>query len=375
MKKFLVPLFFALLLSCSSKGFESDIAASAQKEVDCFDAAGEYEKINQNLCEEIGGSTTRPPSVEVSSSSYEELSSSSDEEFSSSSEEETGSSSSRARSSSSSRPNSSSSSIAVSGSSSSNSISSSSSIEASSSSDEEIGSSSSVETSSSSVVISISSSSSGDLGPAKLSGCSTTSFPYYVARGATNQEDLTNLISLEGNPYGCSVTYTLTSGSSYANISSGSSFITFTASASSTARSLTIQASLACEEGIPVITPLTRPCPITVVIAERFKKIETCPEPNNPRTQIGTGTTTVEITCLKNDGNPAENFGCDCPGKDTPTETSWNATNVFKINGVNAQQWGGCWADAPIPAADAAKAIKRVLIESNTNREVGCVAH
>lgn len=256
MKKFFVPLFFFLLLSCSSEDFKSDIAASAQKDVDCYvivEGQCRYQQISKNLCDEIGVLKEQCP--EVSSSSSED-------EFGSSSSRTNRSSSSRASSSSfgsSSAGNSSSSSV-VSGSSSSAGISSSSvavisssSVEVSSSSSVAISSSSSVEVSSSSgvevgssssvVVVSsssVGSSSSISLGAPDIDVTALcASFPYYVAR--TKKENVSNLFSLSGNIAGCgSISY---SPASIANDSI--SFASYSVS-SNAEKDLTITASIKC---------------------------------------------------------------------------------------------------------------------------------
>jgi len=95
MKKFFVLLCFLLLfLSCTNDGFESDIAASAQKRDYCRIVIGAdttcYTKLSTELCKELGGESKlcRPPSEEIvisSSSEVEYLSSSSEEDISSSS--------------------------------------------------------------------------------------------------------------------------------------------------------------------------------------------------------------------------------------------------------------------------------------------------
>jgi len=375
MKKFLVPLFLVLFFSCSNDGFESDKAASAQKDVGCWiiQVRGEnqckiYVKISENLCIP----KAQEDDWEICPDEFSSSSSEDEAESSSSSS----SSSSRARSSSSSLVSSSSSVVSSSSAGSSSSslasssssavvISSSSSLASSSSSvvvsSSSAGSSSSSLVSSSSSVVVVSSSSVGvsssSLGPAKLSKCPSFPNPYYVAK--TNPEDLTTWISLEGDPTGCSVSYTLTSGSSYASLSSsgGNTFINFTGSASSTQRQLTVKASLLCEDDPDL--DMSRSCPITVVIADKFKEIKTC---DDPRTQIGPGKTTVEISvCTKS------NFGCDCKDGD------WNnSTNMFTINGVRGQG-NGCWATAPIPPELASKPVKRVLIDYT--KEIGCVIH
>jgi len=178
-----------------------------------------------------------------------------------------------------------------------------------------------------------------------------------VARG--NPEDLTNLISLEGDPTGCSITYSVIG--SGANISSGSSFINFTASASSTERSFTIRATLQCEDDPDL--DMSRTCqPVKVVIADKFAEIKTC---DDPRVQIGPGRTAVEISEC-----PKSNVGCDCK------DGNWNnSTNMFTLNGVKgvSEGEGNCWATAPIPADLVSKPVKRVLIEYN--KEIGCVVH
>jgi hypothetical protein len=126
--KFLLFILLLLLFACSNDGFDSRVAASAQKNISCYIVSkNKCSTISEKLCGEIGGKeVTTCPSEEPESSSSTENSSSS-EEVSSSSSGETSSSSS-------------------------DEVSSSSGGETSSSSGDEVSSSSGVETSSSSVI-------------------------------------------------------------------------------------------------------------------------------------------------------------------------------------------------------------------------------
>jgi len=169
------------------------------------------------------------------------------------------------------------------------------------------------------------------------------------------KEDIKSLIPSNG----CGdVTYTIQSGSTYASIT-GDEISFDKAIANATAkRTITIRAS-ASQCG-------TKDCSIEVVIADKFAKIETC---HNPRVPVGPSITAVEVTCVNDDSTPAKTFGCDCP---SGNGNDWSTTNMFSLNGIKASG-SGCWAIAPIPAADANKEIKRVLIEYN--KEIGCVAY
>ena len=152
--KFLLLILSLLLFACSNDGFESQVAASSQKNVFCR-IADKCSKISKKLCDEIGDEVEtcelEEPnySSEVSSSSSDEVSSSSDDEASSSSGDEVSSSSDDEASSSSGDEVSSSSGDEVS-SSSGDEVSSSSGDEVSSSSGDEVSSSSGDEVSSSS---------------------------------------------------------------------------------------------------------------------------------------------------------------------------------------------------------------------------------
>jgi len=367
MKKFFVPLFLVLLFSCSNEGFKSDIAADSQKREYC--KIGEYSKeISKTLCEEVGGETGFRPPSEISSSSDEDVSSSSGGTISSSSRNNTNASSSSVGALSSSSRN-------TSSSSSHNTASSSSGDDVSSSSDDDDVSSSSggALSSSSNGAISSSSSvgissSSSSLPSPSLGDCST-SFPSYVAK-APQKESLSDLVPVENNYDRCVVTYSVSStggGSNVASISGDE--ISFTTNGSSSgARTINIAARATCTG---FSTPFTKTCPIQIeVIADKFAKIETC---DNPRIDVGPGSTVVEITCVKESG-PASHFGCDKPAG----SSDFGPSNVFTLNkvkaGPNTTSWQSSWADIAIPAALAAKENKRVLIEYNGGT-MGCVAY
>jgi hypothetical protein len=184
------------------------------------------------------------------------------------------------------------------------------------------------------------------------------------------EESINDLVPVINDYNRCNVTYTLSSSSGGppgggSNPTISASSISFAAvSASSTPRNITINARAQCEG---IATPLTKSCTISVVVAEKFAKIEKC---HDPRVSVGPGTTVVEITCVNGEPpattTPASTFGCDCSGGD------WSNDNIFTLNGNRAAP-SGCWAIAPIPPADASKEIKRVLI--NYTREIGCVAY
>jgi len=275
MKKFLVPLFLILLLSCSNEGFKSDIAASAQKNATCFFPDGRCLEISESLCTDIGG-TLGKCTQSSSSSNVDDVSSSSGVDDVSSSSVASGvSSSSRGGRSSSSGGDAVSSSSADATTSSSSgdiTVSSSSSVAGGVSSSAEGG-----DASSSSVVVSVSSSSGGTVSsssslvvsssssaPPSLGACSA--FPYYVTK--TKKEYIKNLVPSNG----CgNVTYSLTgSGSGNNGISITGDTISFAnASASSSKRNLTIRATASSQ-------CVNKDCPIEVVITDAAYKDAKC---------------------------------------------------------------------------------------------------
>lgn len=376
MKKSLILLFFLLLLGCTNS-IDAEKAFSSQKEVWCYIKDGVCKKINESLCADIGDSVEADDERCNSSSSDEEISSSSEDgDDGSSSSIVINSSSSRAAGSSSSRAVSSSS--AGSGSSSSRAVSSSSDEEISSSSEDEDGSSSSIGTlsSSSSTVGSSSSvsssssvavSSSSSLVAPSLGACSAT-FPSYVSKA--KKEYLGDLISVVNDHERCgNVVYTLAGGGNPNNMPSisGDSINFANYPSSSATRTLNITANVTC----PGFTIPAKTCSVSIeVVADKFAKIETC---DNPRVPVGPGATVVEITCLKEDGSPAKEFGCDKPSG----SNDFGPNNVFTLNkvkaGPNTTNWQSGWASVAIPAAIAAKESKRVLIEYNGG-QMGCVA-
>lgn len=266
MKKFFVPLFLFLLLGCSTEGFESTIAADAQKKGDCFvEATGIcYKNISKNSCEEIGG-ISRVCAVEGDSSSSE------DDESSSSVFVVLPSSSSEFVI----LPSSSSVPIVLPSSSSVPIVLPSSSsvfvVLPSSSSDLVVLPSSSsefiIEPSSSSVlVVEPSSSSSSSLGQPDINVVTELceSFPYYVAR--TKKEYVKNLFSLEGNTTGCgSISYSPNS------ISNDSISFTIYSANSSIERSIDITASIKCGS-----KTYSAECSIKVVVAADSLKEVRC---------------------------------------------------------------------------------------------------
>jgi len=338
MKKFLVPLFFFLFLSCSNEDFESKIAASVQKRSYCNIKNKCVEDISESVCAELGEVINLTRCTELNGN------------LSSSSDNSSSSSSSAINSSSSYASSSSSSTIS---SSSNQTVSSSSSGGSSSSS---IGNSSSSISSSSSSAISSSSS-------FKFKEeCSP--FPYdYVSKD--KKEYIKDLASLEGDPAECVITYQVRATNGVSASISGDS-ISFL-SASSTKQVLLIAASAQCGT-----TTVYKPsdCKIEVVVAEKFAEAKLCDDEDR-HTRLSPGTTTVEVSCVKGEG-PAKFFGCDSPSGEV-----WNADNVYTLNGIPANQWGHGWADAPIPDDLAKNEVKRILIDysNSDNKEVGCTAH
>jgi len=340
MKKFLVPLFFLLLISCSSDGFDSQIAASSQKDVYCL-VKDKCVLISKSLCSEIGFENCKPIS-ESSSSGDDEISSSSvDVDVSSSSGEYLVSSSSFVVSSSSGGG-----------------------VGGSSSSIDDVGSSSSVivEVSSSSVLdVSSSSSevvSSSSLAPPTLSECS--SFPYYVAK--TKKEYIGDLVHVENDFDRCEkVTYELTLPSNSISITDDSDSISFAGVSSSSSRTLNIRASVKCGT-----QTLTKNCQnINVVVADKFAEMNSCVNGEADKISIGSGTTTVEIKCVNSSGGPVTKIGCD-----NKQGNFTHPDDVFTLNNVKATVPGSGtsgWAEAEIPEDSK----QRVII--SYNKEMKCI--
>jgi len=343
MKKSLVLLFFFLFLSCSNDSFDSQIAATAQKTVYCQVEGKGCIKISKSLCAEIGGTEkcTTPSDGSSSSEEISDMSSSSGNAVSSSS---VGNSSSI----------SSSSNATVKSSSSAGTVSSSSTIVdvSSSSSNDSVSSSSSADISSSS-----------SLTPPTLSDCS--SFPYYVAK--TKKEYIGDLVTLEGNTNGCEkITYTL-SGSSSISITGDS--ISFTSASSvpssSSERSLTIKASVSCGG----TQPLTKDCPIKVVVADKFAEMKSCVSGEADKISIGSGSTIFEVSCVNSSGSPVTKIGCD-----NKQGNFTHPDDVFTLNNIKATVPGGGtsgWAEIAIPGDIANNNIKRVMIIYN--KEMKCI--
>jgi len=368
MKKSLVPLFFLLLLGCSSDDFKSEIAASAQKDVDCWvihedDNRCHLKRISQNLCVEIGGIPKEECPEDVISSSSEDVSSSSSAGnlvgssssslvgssssdlvissssnlVGSSSSSLVGSSSSNLVGSSSSSDVSSSSVVAgssssvVAGSSSSISSSGSSSSRVSSSS---VGSSSSVASSSSAV----SSSSSASQPAPTWTGCN---IPSYVGRN----EPIANLkfISIENNNGRCgAITYKLNgTGSNVTTLNYASNQI-------GTNQTLNITASTTCSGGI---TLNSKPCSESVTVADYVKFSDT------DDTYLKAGKTIVDV------GVSATLFGCQARDN-TESPNPFEGKTSFILDGktvsVTDNTW---WVKTEITG-------NRMLFESN-NENVG----
>jgi len=350
MKKSLVPLFFVLLLSCSSDDFDSEKAASAQKDVPCTIKVEDKDtcvRISKKLCLEIGGTTPCPivnnPSGD-SSSSDDDVSSSSEDVVSSSSVDDVSSSSSRnsSRSSSSNAVVSSSSADVVS-SSSEDVISSSSSVDAvSSSSADAVSSSSSAVNQSSSSAGASSSSSSESLPPA----WSECNIPPTVGRN----EPIANLkfISIVNNNGRCSgtITYRLNSASSNATN------LNYSSSAIGTTSTLNITASVTCSSGI-TLSPKTCSKQVTVADYVKFSEVST-------DVFLKSGKTIVDIG-----GVPANMFGCQARDNSTnPSPNPFDGKTSFILDGktvsVTDDRW---WVKTAITG-------NRMLFESN-NANVG----
>jgi len=307
MKKFLVPLFFLLLINCSSDGFDSQIAAGAQKNVWC-QVKGNCVEISKSLCNEIGveigiekcnltgNSSSSSDEEEVSSSSLaDDMSSSSGDEviISSSSSLALGVSSS-----------SSSSVVDIGGSSSSIFVG-----DVSSSSSEAVSSSS--------------------LAPPTLSECSP--FPYYVAK--TKKEYIGDLVHVENDFDRCEkIKYTL-SGSSSITIPAApnDTIINFVSASSvpssSSERSLTIKASVQC--GTQTIT---KDCPIKVVVADNYQDSVFCSGGGEFANLTISKTTVFEYRC--NTSKPDYYIKCTDPSE---------ATFKLSVKGLadKNSEWGG----------------------------------
>ncbi len=336
MKKFFVPLFFALLFSCSTEDFKSEIAASAQKDVDCWviiENECKFRQISKSLCDEIGIPKSECP-AEVSSSSEEEISSSSRNAASSSSRN-AGSSSSRAGSSSSGG-----------------------SVVSSSSDDEEVSSSSGGGAVSSSSVVNLSSSSGGGVSSSSVVVVSSSSseppaeptwsecnIPQYVGRN----EPIANLkfISIVNNN-GCVITYKLGSSNSNAtNLNYGSSAV-------GTNQTLNITASATCTGGI-TLSPNPKSCSKTVTVADYVKIIEM-----RESAILKSGRTVVDILEAP---AAATMFGCQARDP-SGSENTFQGKTSFILDGdtasVTDNEW---WVKIPITNG-------RMLFESN-NQGVG----
>jgi len=323
MKKFLVPLFFFLFLSCS-EDIDLKYAASAQDRVSYCEIENQCVKdISESVCTELGKEITFTECDELGSS----LSSSSDNGISSSS---------------SSSATNSSSSYTSSSSSSSSKVNSSSSKTVSSSSNGLISSSSNNELSSSSIENTPSSSSESSQEPLAWSECS---IPPYVGK----DEPIANLkfISIENNNDRCSITYTLNN--SIANATD----LNYSGSAVGTNQTLSITATAACN-GV-TITPNSKTCSKTVTVADYVKFTRT----GDPGEKIlQSGKTIVDV-----DEESAHAFGCqarDSTGDPNP----FRGETSFILNAVTASvtedEW---WVKTPISD-------NRMLFESN-NLEVG----
>ena len=109
-------------------------------------------------------------------------------------------------------------------------------------------------------------------------------------------------------------------------------------------------------------------CPAITVV--NYAKIETC---HDPRVTVGPGLTIVEINCY-NDNNPANvatNFGCDCNGEDWGYN---DPNNYFTLDGVKANNGGGCWIAISLPPSNSTDPNRRQFLV-NYKKEIGCVAY
>jgi len=342
MKKFFVPLFLVSLLSCSSEGFKSEIAADAQKSDYCM-VDGKSSNISKNLCEEIGGIKGSPNNVS-SSSGDAAVSSSSGDDVSSSSRNTISSSSRNAVSSSSGGTAVSSSSGGVAVSSSSGDVVSSSSSGAAVSSSSIVNPSSSSGGAVSSSSIDSPSSSSEPLPEPAWSECS---IPQYVGRN----EPIANLkfVSIENNNGRCgAITYRLNNtgqGQPVTNLNYSSSSI-------GTNQTLNITATTTCSGGI-TLSP--KSCSRVVTVADYVKFLEA-----NKDTVLKAGKTIVEVGGVPVNANV---FGCqalDNSGSPNPFER----LTSFILNGITASVTDNPWW------VKTAITSNRMLFESN-NAGVG----
>jgi len=341
MKKFLVPLFLLLLLSCSNEGFESKLAASSQKDSFCGgirpDDPTYCPKISESLCKEIGGTLGKCTPVS-SSSDVDDVSSSSDADDVSSSSDVVGVSSS--------------SDVSGVGSSSSvvgGDVSSSSDIAGVSSSSDvaDVSSSSDVGGSSSSVDV-------GDVSSSSIDSPSSSSvsqpaptwtecnIPQYVGRN----EPIASLkfISIENNNGRCTMTYKLGSSSSNATT------LNYSSSAIGTTQNLTITTSATCNGGI---TLQPQPCNKMVTVAD-YLKTET-----GVNFILKPGKTIIEVVGLS--GTMV--FGCQARDN-SGSDQAFGGKTSFILNevivSVTDNDW---WVKTQINTS-------RILFESN-NENVG----
>lgn len=339
MKKFLVPLLFVLLFSCSSDGFKSDIAADTQKRY-CKIDDNNVEIISKNLCDKLGG-IAGSPNDNVSSSSDEEISSSSGDYVSSSSRNTVSSSSRNTVSSSSGGADSSSSSGGGGSSSSSGDAgSSSSSGGAVSSSSGSTGSSSSSGDEVSSSSTDSPSSSSEPLPEPAWIDCN---IPQYVGRN----EPIANLkfISIENNNGRCgTITYRLNGAGQ--NVTT----LNYSSSAVGTTQTLNITAYTTCSGGI-TLSP--KSCSKAVTVANYVKFSAT-----NDDTSLQSGKTVVDVG-----GMTATKFGCQAlssSGSPNPFE----GNTSFILDGITVVVTDNPWW------VKTAISSNRMLFESN-NTGVG----
>jgi len=370
MKKFLVPLFLLLLLSCSNDGFESKYAAPAQKDlILCLikvEGQNKCVQISESICTEMGGTKEKCNLEGDVSSSSDDVSSSSDVagvssstdidvgggssssagvvdgssssagvvDGSSSSTGVVGGSSSSAGVSDDSSSSggvvggSSSSTGVVGGSSSSAGVSDDSSSSggvvggSSSSAGVGGGSSSSVSAVSSSSSVGVSSSS---LAPPSLGECTPLQFPDYVAK--TQKESLKKLITSIGNANGCTVSYTPSSASGFSISGDEIDFSKY--SSSSRTLSLNITARITCSGS----QPQQKNCTKEVYVADDYKAAR-CNHSFPANLNITKSTTVIDYACCepKGDfGNNDETYYITCS---TPNFTLKidDATPITKID-------------------------------------------
>jgi len=359
MKKFLIPLFLALLISCSSEGFKSEIAASAQKDVWCSIIVEDKcirRQISEVLCKEIGV----PPCDNVA-----EVSSSSEEEISSSSHN-TGSSSSRnlgvssSRNASSSAGGTLSSSSGGAGSSSSGDALSSSSGDALSSSGGAVSSSSGGAVSSSSGGVVSSSSGTGSSSGGAVSSSSSSmisssssespppawsecNIPQYVGRN----EQIANLkfTSIENNNGRCgAITYRLNSTGQGQPVAT----LNYNENQIGTNQTLNITASTTCSG-----TTITKTCNKQVTVADYIKFSEA-----NTDVILKPRRTVVDVG-----GVSADVFGCQArDNSESPNPFQGKTSFILdgKTASVTDNEW---WVKTAITG-------NRMLFESN-NANVG----